>query len=239
MDRTHPSEPRGRHLPRVRSAWYANCDWRVDPATLLAVVAQVAERSVETREDPVRFWTTAPAGRSAVGSALDCYTELRYTSGMKRESAGDGYSFVVVPGHPMADKRGRVLEHRYLMAEAIGRSLRGDEVVHHRNEDPSDNRLENLELMGAGAHVRLHHPLKESEYVCPKCGKQFKRTQRQANGKRVFCSRPCSVGFYSARRHKELRHGATGYRRGCRCSTCRQAQTVRIRKQRHGVKALW
>ena len=57
-----------------------------------------------------------------------------------------GYVKVFLPNHPMADKRGHVVEHRLVMSEYLGRSLTDNEIIHHKNGSRSDNRIENLEL---------------------------------------------------------------------------------------------
>lgn len=59
---------------------------------------------------------------------------------------------------------GWVFEHRYIMEQHLGRKLAVSEVVHHKNHNRSDNRIENLEVMDHGDHTRLHHTgLKRSD----------------------------------------------------------------------------
>lgn len=72
----------------------------------------------------------------------------------------DGYILVFKPEHPHANPCGYVLEHRLVMEKILGRYLKFEEVIHHKNNNHSDNREENLELFESNAvHVRHHKTL--------------------------------------------------------------------------------
>lgn len=59
---------------------------------------------------------------------------------------GDGYVQVFAPSHPSVRTNGYYPEHRMVMESVLGRPLRSDESVHHKNGVRHDNRPENLEL---------------------------------------------------------------------------------------------
>ncbi len=48
--------------------------------------------------------------------------------------------------------------YRAVMEAHLGRKLLPTEEVHHRNENPGDDRLENLELLAPSTHGALHAP---------------------------------------------------------------------------------
>jgi hypothetical protein len=49
-----------------------------------------------------------------------------------------------------------IKEHIHIMQNHLGRKLNDDEVVHHKNEIKTDNRIENLQVMTKSEHSTYH-----------------------------------------------------------------------------------
>lgn len=69
----------------------------------------------------------------------------------------DGYWYCIAKDHPYANARGYVLEHRLVMEAHIGRLLNPIEVVHHEDEDPSNNEIGNLRLFPNQSEHKKYH----------------------------------------------------------------------------------
>lgn len=89
-----------------------------------------------------------------------------------RKQNASGYIRVWQPGHPLAQGGGWVMEHRLVAERVLGRYLTSREVVHHINEQPSDNRPENLLVFrNNSAHMRFHNSPPDWVPRCPCCGR--------------------------------------------------------------------
>jgi len=76
----------------------------------------------------------------------------------------DGYILIYKPEHPFAHhNKFYVFEHRLVMEEKLGRYLKPNERVHHKNSVRNDNRIKNLELFSNnGKHLSKHFQKKIS-----------------------------------------------------------------------------
>lgn len=64
--------------------------------------------------------------------------------------------------HPLADPNGYAYEHRLVIA-AAGIQIPDGYVIHHKNGDKTDNRLENLEVVARGVHNAHHNINRERD----------------------------------------------------------------------------
>lgn len=79
----------------------------------------------------------------------------RWNSG--RMISTEGYVKIRVGvEHPLADPNGYAYEHLLVWCAAGLPSPADGELLHHMNEDKTDNRFGNLELIARGEHNALH-----------------------------------------------------------------------------------
>jgi hypothetical protein len=119
----------------------------------------------------------------------------------------NGYIEVYMPQHPNARSNGTVLEHRLVAEMKLGRYLKPEETVHHKDENRTNNHPDNLIVFRTNAdHSRFHKigvlkdmgdgtyvcPVKEAEIKkCKFCGKYYIYDKAHKHNK--FCSWECYV----------------------------------------------
>lgn len=90
--------------------------------------------------------------------AAAIYSDVHQYTGGRTMPDSFGYILEYNPLHPRRNAYGYVRQHRLVMERMIGRFLLDDEVVHHEDEDRSNNAPENLKLFSSQAdHMRYHH----------------------------------------------------------------------------------
>lgn len=126
----------------------------------------------------------------------------------------NGYNIII---KSVNGKKVRLLEHRLIMEQHLGRPLKDDEVVHHKNGIRDDNRIENLEcLIDRSKHTKIHVGIPEGRicincnasdtYVDPKGHPYWHR-----NGNNFLCA-TCYwylIGLYRYRQREKIKKAKT------------------------------
>ncbi len=90
---------------------------------------------------------------------------------------------------------------RYLMEVYLNRELLPEETIDHINNDFTDNRIENLQILTVQENIHkqhLLHPRKTRTFICPNCKKESTKYENYVKnnlkkGKQgPFCSRECA-----------------------------------------------
>jgi len=110
----------------------------------------------------------------------------------------DGRKYVVVY---RGERRETTLYSRYLMERHLGRRLEPHEHVDHINDDPTDDRIENLQIISQLENTLKYHALHPKEMwdlSCLECGVSFQRLAKDCRkGQKAgkvgpFCGRSCA-----------------------------------------------
>lgn len=95
---------------------------------------------------------------------------------------------------------------RHLLQKKVGRDLTNDEEANLINEDPTDDRIENLEIKPRVQHQIEHNRVywEGMSFICEECEKEFfipakklARTfkNRERGHRGPFCTRSCVARF--------------------------------------------
>ena len=126
------------------------------------------------------------------------------------------YKQLYMPNHPNSNVNGVISEHRYIASKMLGRPLKKQEEVHHLDENPLNNKEENLIVFATKTdHKRFHwrfkcdfdvleknedgvyrikqsfNYVKETEMICENCKKTFISDKSYHKREHIFCSKEC------------------------------------------------
>ena len=164
--------------------------------------------------------------------------KMHYTRFKRNGHTGLNSNWSVLKrGIPYLNKRGymeffsvkhgkKVRLHRYIMEEYLGRPLKPTEIVHHKNGDPLDNRIENLEVIQnqsehSANHIRKYWAKRKQSHqyrrlvaqakARVKKYKSYKRSNRKKHvGVKCFCGKQAHVyGMCKSHYAWALKNGLT------------------------------
>jgi predicted RNA-binding Zn-ribbon protein involved in translation (DUF1610 family) len=122
--------------------------------------AQVRRERAETYVCP----SCGTEGQRQQASATGLCNACARPRGEQNPAWNGGEHFNRALGRWTVFRDGRnVFRYRAVMEEHLGRPLDPNEHVHHLNGDPTDDRIENLQVLDIAEHARLHHRLRKEQ----------------------------------------------------------------------------
>lgn len=105
----------------------------------------------------------------------------------------NGKRYTRQPDGHYRDHKGNYL-HRVIWEFYNGKIPHGY-LIHHKDLNPANNSIENLQLMSKIEHNKLHSEIRQPEiYTCENCGKIFERKHKGKPNR--FCCRNCAYAWH-------------------------------------------
>jgi hypothetical protein len=117
------------------------------------------------------------------------YEDIRIDSNWQQRPS-DGRWFIYYWGDD--NKHHCIYRYQWVWEQSHGPIPEGVDI-HHKDEIPWHDDLDNLEALPSHHHAKLHGALaraRAAQYICPKCKVQF-RARGLRNGRTRYCSKKC------------------------------------------------
>lgn len=97
-----------------------------------------------------------------------------------------------------------VYRYQWVWIQANGAIPKGYHV-HHKDGDPTNDTLGNLEILTPTDHLTHHKgDLPSVKWICQQCSKVFQRSRRGGMQPRKFCGQDCHYAYIRGRKKEEL-----------------------------------